>query len=89
MVCVVTTPQDKKSVEQSILEQLTAVNTAVSKHERIGAIIVTSEPWTIENGVLTPTLKIRRDEVEARFGEKAQVMARESAEQSAILLEWA
>ncbi len=89
MVCVVTTPQDKKSVEQTILDQLTEVNTTVSKHERIGAIIVTSEPWTIENGVLTPTLKIRRDEVEARYGEKAQVMARESAEQSAVLLEWA
>lgn len=89
MVCVVTTPQDKKSVEQTILDQLTEVNTAVSKHERIGAIIVTSEPWTIENGVLTPTLKIRRDEVEARYGEKAQVMARESAEQRTVLLEWA
>ncbi len=89
MVCVVTTPQDKKSVEQTILDQLTEVNTTVSKHERIGAIIVTSEPWTIENGVLTPTLKIRRDEVEARYGEKAQVMARESAEQRTVLLEWA
>jgi long-chain acyl-CoA synthetase len=55
----------------------------------IGAIIITSEPWTIENGVLTPTLKIRRDEVEARFGEKAQVMARESAEQRTVLIEWA
>ncbi len=89
MVCVVTVPQDKKTVEQTILDQLTEVNTAVSKHERIGAIIVTCEPWTIENGVLTPTLKIRRDEVEARFGEKARVMARESAEQRTVLLDWA
>lgn len=88
MVCVVTAAQDKQSVEQTILDQLTEVNTAVNKHEKIGAIIVTSEPWTIENGVLTPTLKIRRDEVEARFGEKAQLMARESAEQRTILIEW-
>ncbi len=89
MVCVVAAPQDKKSVEQTILDQLIEVNTAVSKHEKIGAIIVTSEPWTIENGVLTPTLKIRRDEVEARFGDKAQVMARESAEQRTVLIAWA
>ena len=89
MVCVVNSQRDKSTLEQEILEQLTEVNTLVNKHERIGAIIITSEPWTIENGVLTPTLKIRRDEVEARFGEKAQVMARESAEQRTVLLEWA
>jgi len=89
MVCVVNTQHDKATLEQEILEQLTEVNTSVNKHEKIGAIIITSEPWTIENGVLTPTLKIRRDEVEARFGEKAQVMARESAEQRTVLLEWA
>jgi long-chain acyl-CoA synthetase len=89
MVCVVNGQRDKSTLEQEILEQLTEVNTSVNKHERIGAIIITSEPWTIENGVLTPTLKIRRDEVEARFGEKAQVMARESAEQRTVLVEWA
>lgn len=89
MVCVVNSQRDKSTLEQEILEQLTEVNTSVNKHERIGAIIITSEPWTIENGVLTPTLKIRRDEVEARFGEKAQVMARESAEQRTVLVEWA
>ncbi len=88
MVCVVTAQHDKTTLEQAILEQLTAVNTSVNKHEKIGAIMITSEPWTIENGVLTPTLKIRRDEVEARFGTRAQVMARESAEQRAVLLEW-
>ena len=89
MVCVVNSQRDKSTLEQEILEQLTEVNTSVNKHERIGAIIITSEPWTIENGVLTPTLKIRRDEVEARFGEKAQAMARESAEQRTVLVEWA
>jgi len=86
---VVASQQDKSTLEQAILEQLTAVNTSVNKHERIGAIIITREPWTIENGVLTPTLKVRRDEVETRFGEKAQVMARKSAEQRTVLLEWA
>jgi len=88
MVCVVNAQHDKTTLEQEILEQLTEVNTSVNKHEKIGAIIITSEPWTIENGVLTPTLKIRRDEVEARFGEKAQVMARKSAEQRTVLIEW-
>ena len=28
-------------------------------------IVVASEPWSIENGFLTPTMKIRRSRIEA------------------------
>jgi len=52
-------------------------------------VIMTTEPWTIENEVLTPTMKIRREKVEARFGERAQELARKSAEKGEILLDWA
>jgi long-chain acyl-CoA synthetase len=61
----------------------------VEKHARIGAVIVSTEPWSIENGVLTPTMKIRREKIEDRFGERAQELARQSAEQGEILIEWA
>jgi long-chain acyl-CoA synthetase len=50
---------------------------------------MTTEPWTIENEVLTPTMKIRREQVELRFGERAQELARKSAEKGEILLDWA
>jgi long-chain acyl-CoA synthetase len=50
---------------------------------------MTTEPWTIENEVLTPTMKIRREKVEVRFGERAQELARKSAEKGQILLDWA
>jgi len=49
---------------------------------------VSAAPWSIENGVLTPTLKIRRERVEDMFGEKAAQLARRSAETGKILIDW-
>jgi long-chain acyl-CoA synthetase len=36
---------------------------------RIREVIATEEPWTIDNGLLTPTLKLRRPLVLARFAD--------------------
>ncbi|GHD31857.1 AMP-binding protein [Halioglobus pacificus] len=79
---------DNDMVEQSLRETTEAINSDVEKHARIGAVIVSREPWSIENEVLTPTLKIRREKVEERFGELAERLAREAAEQGALLVHW-
>jgi len=75
-------------VEESARATVVQINSAIEKHARIGAVILSSIPWTIENEVLTPTLKIRREEVEARFGEVAERLAREAAEQHTVLVHW-
>ena len=64
------------------------INDEIEKHARIGAAIISSEPWSIENEVLTPTLKIRREKVEERFAELAEQLARSSAEQRELMLHW-
>ena len=51
-------------------------------------MIVASEPWTIDNGMLTPTLKIRREQVEQAFGEQAQQLAQDAAVKGEVLLAW-
>jgi long-chain acyl-CoA synthetase len=92
MVCVLSAiarKEDRKTIEKALLEKASAVNDAIEKHERIGAVIVTSEPWTIENEMLTPTLKIRRDEVDSRFGDVARELAHEAAVAGRVLLAWA
>jgi len=92
IVCVlsdIARQQDRTVIEDALLKQVEKINEEVEKHARIGAVIMTTEPWTIENEVLTPTMKIRREQVELRFGERAQEIARESAEKGEILLDWA
>jgi len=51
-------------------------------------VIFSSQPWTIENEILTPTMKIRREQIESKFGGDAERLAREGAEKGEILLHW-
>lgn len=90
LVCVLSTMAWKKAraeLEAGLRATVDAVNATLERHARIGAVIVAREAWTIENGMLTPTLKIRRNEVELRFGARAQALATAAATQGRVLLE--
>ena len=43
------------------------VNGRRDPHERLAFLAVVEGPWTIANSLLTPTLKIRRGALEARY----------------------
>ena len=42
------------------------INASLDPHERLQAIVVSSTAWTVENGLLTPTLKLKRSAIEER-----------------------
>lgn len=44
---------------------LTTVNSHLADYEQLHRIVVAKEPWTIENGMLTPTMKVKRNRIEA------------------------
>lgn len=91
IVCIISEiarQQERGAIEEALRDHVKTVNLATEKHARIGAVIVSTDAWTIENEILTPTLKIRRDEVEKRFGTRAQDLAHEAAVQRKVLIEW-
>ncbi len=54
----------RAQVEQELGALLKQVNARVADYERLQMIVVAREPWTIENGCLTPTMKIKRSRIE-------------------------
>lgn len=57
----------RRELEESLEQQLTEVNQDLDPHERVAFLAVVDGPWTIENGMMTPTFKIRRNSIETRY----------------------
>ncbi len=51
-------------VSESLNTSINVINPSLEKHENIEKMIVMKEEWTVDNGLLTPTLKVRRNSIE-------------------------
>lgn len=49
------------------LKRIKATLRGFPKYARIRAVYLSQEPWKVEDGLLTPTLKLKRSEIEKRF----------------------
>lgn len=58
-------PQVKAEFEAEMKSVLKRVNDKVADYEQLRMIVVAKEPWSIDNGQLTPTMKIKRAKIEA------------------------
>jgi long-subunit acyl-CoA synthetase (AMP-forming) len=63
-------PDARSRVEAELAQLLYKLNRTVSSCERLHMLVVLSEPWTVENGCLTPTMKIKRSRIEALAEER-------------------
>jgi long-chain acyl-CoA synthetase len=48
------------------------INDRLDDHEKIAKIVVLSEEWTVENNLLTPSFKIKRNAIEKKYGANYQ-----------------
>ena len=54
----------RSALETSLGEHLQKVNALLDPHEQLDSLIVVTEPWTVDNGFITPTFKVKRNRVE-------------------------
>jgi long-chain acyl-CoA synthetase len=59
--------ESRDVVRASLLSTLDSVNQTLESHEKLSHIVVVDEHWTIENDLLTPTMKIKRDKLEEKY----------------------
>ncbi|TNE62547.1 MAG: AMP-binding protein [Alphaproteobacteria bacterium] len=64
-----------EAFEHGLRTLIGGINAAQERHAQIGAILMAAEPWTIENGVLTHTMKIRRERILGRYGHEIEDIA--------------
>jgi long-chain acyl-CoA synthetase len=57
----------KKSNDEiiaSLTQSINEINPSLEHHERLMKAVIMKDVWSIENGLMTPTLKVKRNEVE-------------------------
>jgi long-chain acyl-CoA synthetase len=71
-ICILS-PQGREenasNLSLALSEHLKKVNEHLEPHEKLSKIILLKEEWTIDNGILTPTLKIKRKSVDQQYQE--------------------
>ncbi len=72
-------PYDPQSLANERLRRKVLARIQARLHDfpgyaRIRRVLLTLEPWTVENGLLTPTLKVKRARVLARYAREIEAL---------------
>ena len=59
----------KEDIKSSLQATLDKVNARIESHERMSNIVIVDDDWTIENDLLTPTLKLKRNKLEDKYAQ--------------------
>ena len=55
------------AVKESLENRLASVNKELPNYQKVSTMVIVKEVWSIENSLLTPTLKVRRNAIGQRY----------------------
>jgi long-subunit acyl-CoA synthetase (AMP-forming) len=71
-------PEVRARVERELSALLDKVNATLADYEKLRMLVIASEAWSIENGYLTPTMKIKRSRIEAAVESQVEIWYQKS-----------
>ena len=58
-----------RAMESSFEAHLHEINATLDPHEQLDCLVVMTTSWTVENGFVTPTMKVKRNKIEDLFAQ--------------------
>ena len=58
------TAEGKAELEAGLAAHLATINAGLDPHEQLDCLVLVTEPWSVDNGFITPTFKVKRNRVE-------------------------
>ncbi|WP_326573996.1 AMP-dependent synthetase/ligase [Streptomyces sp. NBC_00487] len=71
--------REENALRQEVLRAIAAANSTVSRSESIRVYRILPEPFDLANGMLTPSMKLRRDTIVQRYEAEIEAMYATSA----------
>lgn len=66
---------NRVDLEVSLGKHMDSINSALDPQERLHCLVALTEPWSVNNDMVTPTLKVKRNRIEESFGKYYEAWA--------------
>jgi long-chain acyl-CoA synthetase len=76
---------DAEGLKAELKEHLASINASLDPHEQMDCLVLFKTPWTVDNGLITPTFKVKRNELDKAFGNQYESWA--ESRQKVILVD--
>jgi len=63
---------EKQKINESLETTLKELNPTLRPYEKVRRIVIMKDPWTVDNNKLTPTMKIKRGNIEKEFASQLE-----------------
>ena len=74
---------DRDQLQEQFTAALATINQTLEAHEKVAKLLVVSQDWLPDNGFMTPTMKVKRNVVEAHY--RDSIMAASKASRDALI----
>ncbi len=61
------TAEGRAELEMSMGAHIKVINETLDPHEQLDCVVLMAEPWTVDNDIITPTFKVKRNRIEDLF----------------------